>query len=81
MKKAKIFLTALTVLAVVGGALAFKTKQLFEYYTCDTVIHSCVIPFTTTFETIFGGTEIKPYDIWAAPCPDNICQTMVRFSD
>jgi len=34
MKKAKVMLTAITVLAVVGGALAFKSKNVFHtwYY-------------------------------------------------
>jgi hypothetical protein len=37
MKKAKIMLTAIAVLAVVGGALAFKANtvsQGFSFYTC-----------------------------------------------
>ena len=39
MKKAKIFLTALTVLAVVGGSLAFKakTKRIFAE-RCDNIL-------------------------------------------
>ena len=34
MKKAKIFLTAITVLAVVGGALAFKAKTFDAQIFC-----------------------------------------------
>lgn len=33
MKKAKILLTAITVFAIVGGALAFKAKGLTKFYT------------------------------------------------
>lgn len=36
MKKAKVILTAITVFAVVGGALAFKAKSAnFCYYTLN----------------------------------------------
>jgi hypothetical protein len=80
MKKAKIFLTALTVLAVVGGALAFKAKTANIFYTCDPAIGLCTIPVTTTFQTL-GGSTVVDYDVLNAICkPGNICQTKVKAS-
>jgi hypothetical protein len=81
MKKAKIFLTALTVLAVVSGALAFKAKGLYAYYTCDRDVLLCTIPVTTTFRTTLGGTQLVSYDVFNAPCKaGDICQTKVTVS-
>ena len=81
MKKAKIFLTVLTVLAIVGGALAFKTRTLFQYYVCDVPSQKCIIPFTTTFETTEGGFVFVLYDILNAPCKEgNICETLVKIA-
>jgi hypothetical protein len=37
MKKVKLMLLSLSVLAVVGGALAFTAKQTFRYCTAPTV--------------------------------------------
>ena len=79
MKKAKIFLTALTVLTVVGGALAFKARQPHVFYTCDTSKDLCIIPFITTTETTTNvGTEKRFYDKFEAPCDANDqCTTLV----
>lgn len=48
MKKVKIMLTAITVFAVVGGALAFKTKSATLY--CSTTQASSGCPNSVEFE-------------------------------
>lgn len=86
MKKAKIFLTALTVLAVVGGALAFKAKQTKAFYQCDLDANPkvCTInPSVYTFVTTTNdGTEI-PYDEFNKPCVQIAgawtCTTLTTF--
>lgn len=54
MKKVKVLLTAITVFAVVGGALAFKAKESFTFYTSDGT-NVCNIP-TVSFSTTESGT-------------------------
>lgn len=53
MKKAKIMLMAIAVLAVVGGALAFKaTKfQRLPYGVCDLTRNVCSLAITSLFST------------------------------
>jgi hypothetical protein len=70
MKKARIFLTALTVLAIAGGALAFKAKGLpREFAQCNTVNLKCEINTITTnwATTEIGGFNIS-YNELGAPC-------------
>jgi hypothetical protein len=61
MKKIKIMLVGIAVLAIVGGGLAFKARNAFitNLWTSTTIIPSngCVI---LTFSTIggFGGPEV-----------------------
>jgi hypothetical protein len=43
MKKVKIMLTAVTVFAVVGGALAFEAKTKTKFYCADTPEQACTI--------------------------------------
>jgi len=84
MKKAKIFLTALTVLAVVGGAVAFKAvKQPFQYYTCNTLNELCEVPFIIATETTIGGIKLVPYAPYGTPCPAPLykCETFVITAD
>lgn len=81
MKKAKIFLTALTVLAVVGGALAFKTKTFKQFGTCDLNDKVCSITVTNTQETTTLIGSFRPYDELNATCDEqNPCETFVKFS-
>ena len=58
MKKAKIFLTAITVLTVVGGALAFKAQNAFAgKLKCSTVQNACPVTTTVFFrKTVVGGS-------------------------
>jgi hypothetical protein len=42
MKRAKLFLTAITVLTIVGGALAFKAHKAFNgILYCSTTTNGC----------------------------------------
>jgi hypothetical protein len=74
MKKAKIMLLAITVLAVVGGALAFKVKTTTAPFICVTTVGGdqiCVAekatianantvdPFTSLYTTDIVPTNVK----------------------
>lgn len=70
MKKARVFLTALIVLAITGGILAFKAKGLpREFAQCNTVNLKCEINTITTnlATTDIGGFKIT-YSELGAPC-------------
>ena len=56
MKKAKLFLTVLAVLAVVGGAVAFKVKAPKLLYLCDTTAAQKVCTIENTTFTTFKTT-------------------------
>lgn len=60
MKKAKIMLTAITVLAVVGGALAFKanTYATDKLYYIDT--NGACLSSTSITSTVVGGVIATP---------------------
>jgi hypothetical protein len=77
MKKANIFLIAIAVLAVVGGALAFKAKRTpFLAYT--------IIGQTTTSFIINNCTyrTVIPYCTWAGVFIDpNSPPTTITISD
>lgn len=76
MKKAKIALTALIVLAVLGGALALKAKQVRVFY-CSTVSGGpCNVPTTILYSfttLITNGADIITTALstvpTTAPCP------------
>ena len=71
MKKAKIFLTALTVLAVVGGAVAFKAKAPKEFAQCDLSVLNCKINVTTlpvNTTLIDNGSNTIQYDLIDTDC-------------
>ena len=88
MTKAKIFLTALTVLAIAGGALAFKARmpKLFAY--CNVTKLKCDLSTFTTFEatTVIAGIYV-PYDELNKPCVFDqgigtyTCKTQVTISE
>jgi hypothetical protein len=68
MKKVKIMLMSLAVLAIVGGALAFKTTK-FNVNLCTTLPETYVIPGS-------GGqtTLICPGDPrWDVTMPQEVC--------
>jgi hypothetical protein len=77
MKKAKIFLTALTVLAIVGGALAFKARGLSTFGVCNTATNFCDLNTFQALQTTAGGTVQVQYDLSTKPCINGICTTKV----
>lgn len=83
MKQAKFALTAVALLAVIGGALAFKAnrtpRQFFSYGTTlvDGVKKTgCVIPVQTLYTTNAAGTTISYYPISTTVAPNNTCTTL-----
>lgn len=62
MKKAKIMLSALAVLAVVGGALAFSARPFSaERIFCQSTNGACTIPVTSITTLNLGqATRVNP---------------------
>jgi hypothetical protein len=71
MKKAKVILSAIAILAVVGGAFAFKASRiLYPFYSTRTfttttiaggptvTLTYCDVPFFTTYTTISAAGVI-----------------------
>lgn len=87
MKKTKAFLSALTVLAALGGALAFKAKGLTVVAECDTVPAQKLCTLNPTFSigrtTTGTHAEIIPYDEFGDPCvfTDNKWTCTTRLLD
>ena len=81
MKKARIFLTALAVLAVVGGSLAFKAKKQFWYAVCDIPNQVCTSLSFQSFATTLNGNEPATFDVYGKPCINNTCTTLTRISN
>ena len=54
MKKVKIMLTAITVFAVVGGALAFKARQIRTFYSINAAQTACDVAKTDFLTTNVG---------------------------
>ena len=81
MKKAKIMLMSIAVLAVVGGALAFKSNKNFNnFYKINGAGNSCDVLVriqSTTTDIAEDGTKFDYTTTTAAPhTPDqegNIC--------
>jgi len=61
MKKVKIMLTAITVLAVVGGALAFKAHSITGGHYCSTVSGNSGVCQTTQYRIQPIGFEDQLY--------------------
>gem|GEM_PF-1000816 len=82
MKRAKILLTTLGVLAVVGGTLAFKARNTYQgnlRCTTFTATKTTLCPLVTYSTTIAGGIILACTEITApdtAPC----CTMRVTFN-
>jgi hypothetical protein len=63
MKKVKIMLLSLVLLAVVGGALAFKARFIQLYCTAPTIGGACNLKYcpTLTTSTTFQAVELACY--------------------
>jgi hypothetical protein len=77
MKKVKIMLTAVTVLAVVGGALAFKAKtfQGNRFYTLSSN-GQCTSPVDILYTTTDLGNQFL--DVTITPTTDPCPSTKVK---
>jgi hypothetical protein len=70
MKKVKIMLTAVAILAVVGGALAFKAQKFgtaIWYKTLDTD-PTCSIPARTTIQSKPNFGQFATTTVFGTPC-------------
>lgn len=86
MKKARTFLIALSVLTVVGGALAFKAKVPQQFAQCNLANLVCELNTTTLLSTTTAvGGQVIPYRELSKPCTftQNVwtCTTRVTISD
>ena len=84
MKKAKIMLLAITVMAIVGGVLAFKAKTVNERFICTTTelvdLNSCSVAVHATYLNVdpkafdaYYTTDVVPVDDQSAA--DAYCTT------
>ena len=84
MKKAKIMLAAIAVLAVAGGTIAFKSAKLnsLTVYTTNSDPAVCnstvVIPNATTNS---GGTPINETLVFGAATVDGVCGPITTIVD
>ena len=81
MKNIKMGLTALAVFAVVGGALAFKTKSLGLTFCASTIQNSgCAV--VSSLKIVTGAPNFfydANWDGIPAHCNPVVCPTAVRF--
>jgi hypothetical protein len=81
MKKVKIMLTAVALLAIVGGAVAFKAKkESFTFYKYSISTLKCDDPVTLFSTTIQPTTTLQDYTITPATTNGH-CSVNVRASE
>lgn len=85
MRKVKIMLTAIGVLAIVGGALAFKVNKRCTGTYCTTTIaggNVCIV-FSpdTRFTTTVGGTNVKYVRVFGPNCNTQPACTATGFKN
>lgn len=69
MKKAKIMLSAITVLAIAGGALAFTAKKNSTFlYTVAGTNNTCGGAQRTYLTVLDGGTQIQASTQFGGTC-------------
>ncbi|MCS3801038.1 hypothetical protein [Niastella sp. OAS944] len=76
MKRAKVILTSLILLAVVGGALAFKSKLPAYCLYLTNPVGAVTCPRVATIENTLPGTQIQ----WATTRQILNCPTAVPKS-
>lgn len=82
MKKAKIMMTALAVLAVVGGALAFKAKNPALFYSTDPSNGQCSVEFISLLTTANpNAPDAFTTSLSTAPTTDACPEITVRASN
>ena len=90
MKKAKIMLSAIAVVAVLGGALAFKANHfshnIFYSYGAtttkagDPIVTGCVVPVTTTLQTTAGNVQTNLFTTTFLTNDPLACTTLVTIT-
>jgi hypothetical protein len=80
MKRIKIMLTAITVFAVVGGALAFKAQKFGKViYTTNNPVPGATCPFAVVnFTTTQVADPLFPNKISVTDIQNNLC--VLRFT-
>lgn len=79
MKKAKIMLMAIAVLAVVGGALAFKAKNQGNTFWCNTTVPNGPVTCVAAPYLSGQGDNLHTSILFTAPgtlCPQVIFSTV-----
>jgi hypothetical protein len=85
MKKARILLAGIAVMAVVGGALAFKARHQATFYSLNADGTSCNLPTQSFSTTTINGGVVFDFTTIASPkhAPDangNVCGP-IRLKD
>ena len=87
MKKARILLGAIAVVATVGSVLAFKTNKghVVSYSICNTTNHECTVAAATTGFTLVLANPVFTANATTAAnvtCENNdICGTLSFGND
>lgn len=78
MKKAKIFLSAMAIFAVVGGALAFQAHSKINttYFTCVATGADLAQTTTATFQP--GATLVPTASAAGITCPSELSLTFTE---
>jgi len=77
MKKAKVMLTAVGLLAVVGGALAFKAHRVTGSYFCSTTSTTSVCNLRATTD-LSGGPITQLY---CTTLSGNVCSSLITVKE
>jgi hypothetical protein len=90
MKKAKVILSAVAILAVAGGALAFKARSEHTFFKVDAAnpnpaLRVCTLEVETTYTTnpalgLPGAPAIIQTTYYTAPVNSTVCPQTTLFS-
>jgi len=82
MKKGKIMLSAITVLAILGGALAFKAKTFSQAYCVDITVNfpntNGTCPFPLAGTTTLPALGVRYY--YSITVDPALCLRVIRHS-
>lgn len=93
MRKARFILSAVAMLALVGGALAFKASRIVNvFYSNGTTLTTtipggplvqrtyCTVPFTTTYTTRPNPLVFSTTTTWyTTSVPTTVCPTITVY--
>jgi hypothetical protein len=80
MKKAKIMLTAITVLAIVGGALAFKASSFTAFDLCTVNVGSGTLCTTISLQSTADIKAVNP-DFYYTVIDHNVNNDITSCND